>query len=186
MSKNKYETHVLPYLDKITAWVQAGATEKEIAEKLHISPSTLKKYLADGRNGDATYSDFSDAFARAREEPDDEVEAALYKLATGYTVTLAKTFKVKRVDYDPETGRKVGEHEELVVGYDETHVPANAQAQMFYLVNRRPERWEYKPEKKDEEDKGGGVVLLAPVMGSPDDDLCDDEEPQGGGEVAQP
>lgn len=167
MAKSKYETHVLPYLEKIADWAKAGATAKEIAEKLHIAYSTFRKYLDDGEKGDERYSALSAAFVRACEEPDNEVEAALFKLATGYTVSLAKTFKVKRVDYDPETGRKIGEHEELVVGYDETHVPANAQAQMFWLANRRPERWEYKPEKKDEEAKGGGVVLLAPVLTEP-------------------
>lgn len=167
MAKNKYETHVLPYLDKITAWAQAGATAKEIAKKLHIAYSTFRKYLEKGEKGDERYSALSAPFARAREAPDDEVEAALFKLATGYTVPLAKTFKVKRVDYDPDTGRKTGEHEELVVGYDETHVPANAQAQMFWLANRRPDRWQYKPEAKDEENKGGGVVFLSPVLPDP-------------------
>lgn len=168
MAKSKYETHVLPYLDKITAWAEAGADIKEIARKLHIAYSTLRKYLDDGKNGDERYSALSAAFARACEVSGDNVEAALYKLATGYTVSLAKTFKLRRVDYDPETGRKTGEHEELVVGYDETHVPANVQAQMFYLANRRPERWEYKPEKRNEGAEGeNGVVLLAPVIQEP-------------------
>lgn len=164
MAKNKYETHVLPYLDKITAWAKAGATAKEIAGKLHIAYSTFRKYLDDGEKGDERYAALSAAYAGACEIPDDEVEAALFRLATGYTVSLAKTFKVKRVDYDPETGRRTGEHEELVTGYDETHVPANAQAQMFWLANRRPDRWQYKPEAKDEGDKGGGVVILSPVL----------------------
>lgn len=178
VAKSKYDTHVLPNLDKIEEWAKAGATAKEIAGKLNIAYSTFRKYLDDGEKGDERYSALSAAFVRACEVPDDEVEAALFKLATGYTVSLAKTFKVKRVDYDPETGRKIGEHEELVVGYDETHVPANAQAQMFWLANRRPDRWEYKPEKKDEEAKGGGVVLLAPVLPEP--------VPPEDEEVAQP
>ena len=178
MAKSKYDTHVLPNLDKIEEWAKAGATAKEIAGKLNIAYSTFRKYLDGGEKGDERYSALSAAFVRACEVPDDEVEAALFKLATGYTVSLAKTFKVKRVDYDPETGRKIGEHEELVVGYDETHVPANAQAQMFWLANRRPDRWEYKPEKKDEEAKGGGVVLLAPVLPEP--------VPPEDEEVAQP
>lgn len=178
VAKSKYDTHVLPNLDKIEEWAKAGATAKEIAGKLNIAYSTFRKYLDDGEKGDERYSALSAAFVRACEVPDDEVEAALFKLATGYTVSLAKTFKVKRVDYDPETGRKIGEHEELVVGYDETHVPANAQAQMFWLANRRPDRWEYKPEKKDDEAKGGGVVLLAPVLPEP--------VPPEDEEVAQP
>lgn len=167
VAKSKYDTHVLPNLDKIEEWAKAGATAKEIARKLNIAYSTFRKYLDDGEKGDERYSALSATFARACDVSDDEVEAALFKLATGYTVSLAKTFKVKRVDYDPETGRKIGEHEELVVGHDETHVPANAQAQMFWLANRRPERWQYKPETKDEESKGGGVVILSPTLPEP-------------------
>lgn len=175
MSKNKYETHVLPYLDKIKEWAEAGVTAKEIAGKLHIAYSTFRKYLDDGEKGDKRYSALSAAFVRACEVPDGEVEAALYKLATGYTVSLAKTFKVKVVDYDPETGKRISEHEELVVGHDETHVPANAQAQMFWLANRKPDRWQYKPSEKDNSGKGeGGVVLLAPVL--PDQEPPEDKE----------
>lgn len=167
MSKSKYETHVLPYLEKITEWAEAGATAKEIAEKLHIAYSTFRKYLDDGEKGNERYSALSAAFTQACEVPDDEVEASLYKLSTGYTVTLAKTFKVKRVEYDPDTGKRISEYEELVTGYDETHVPANAQAQMFWLTNRRPDRWKYKPGEKESgsgEKDGSGVVLLSPIL----------------------
>lgn len=176
VSKNKYETHVLPYLDKIKEWAEAGATAKEIAGKLHIAYSTFRKYLDDGEKGDKRYSALSASFVRACEVPDGEVEAALYKLATGYTVSLAKTFKVKVVDYDPETGKRISEHEELVVGHDETHVPANAQAQMFWLANRKPDRWQYKPGEKDKAGAEGqsGVVFLPPVQEEPEPPHEDD------------
>ena len=32
MAQSKYETHVLPNLDKIIKWAKAGATAKESAE----------------------------------------------------------------------------------------------------------------------------------------------------------
>lgn len=168
VAKSKYETHVLPNLEKIEKWARDGATAKEIAGKLHIAYSTFRKYLDDGEKGEERYAALSAAFTRACEVPDDEVEAALYKLATGYTVSLAKTFKVKRVEYDLETGKRIREYEELVTGHDETHVPANAQAQMFWLANRRPDRWKYKPEPGDGDgEEDGGVVYLAPVMDNP-------------------
>ena len=34
------------------------------------------------------------------------VEDAIYRRARGYKVTVRKTYKVKRVEYDPETGKK--------------------------------------------------------------------------------
>ena len=64
MAQSKYETHVLPNLDKIIKWAKAGATAKEIAGKLHVAYSTFKKYLDLGRKGDGRYTDLSDAFVR--------------------------------------------------------------------------------------------------------------------------
>ena len=40
--KSKYETHVMPYIDKIAEWVKAGATAKEVAGKLHVCYSALR------------------------------------------------------------------------------------------------------------------------------------------------
>lgn len=39
---------------------------------------------------------------------------------------------------------------------------------MFWLTNRVPDRWKYKPEPADaDESEGSGVVLLSPVMNNP-------------------
>lgn len=166
---SKYQTHVAPYLDKIAAWITAGATEKEIADNLHITKSTFALYLKRGRDGEQPYSDLSELYARAIQEPNENVEAALYNLAIGYTVDLQKTFKIKEVIYDPDTGKRVKEIEKLVQGIDQQHVPANVQAVQFYLANRMPEKWKYKPEPEKGNDEGGetGVVVLPPVMDNP-------------------
>lgn len=164
VAKGKYETNVLPHLDKITAWAEAGASKKEIAEKLHITYSTFRKYLDDGEKGDERYAALSAALARACVIADSNVEAANYKLATGYTVELQKTFKVRVVDYDKDTGRKIREHEELVTGIDQVYVPPNVQAQIFYLTNRMPDKWKRQPGESADESQGGGVVYLSPVL----------------------
>lgn len=165
--KSKYETHVLPHLDKIAEWAEKGASQTEIADNLHIAHSTFKLYLAKGDNGEAPYSDLSACFRRACEVPDDNVEAALYKKAMGYNATVVKHYKVKKVEYD-EKGKKISETEELVPAYDEVHVPADTTAQMFWLANRRGDRWRYKPEPvKDSEDDETGVVVLPDVMAKP-------------------
>lgn len=166
--QSKYQTHVAPYLEKIAAWISAGATEKEIADNLHITKSTFALYLKRGRDGEQPYSELSELYARAIQEPNENVEAALYHLALGYTVDLQKTFKVKEVIYDPDTGKRVKEIEKLVTGIDQTHVAANVEAQKFYLANRMPDKWKLKPETVAEnEDEGTGVVLLPPVMDNP-------------------
>lgn len=47
------------------------------------------------------------------------VEDALYRRACGYKVRLKKSFKVKRVDYDSDTGKKISEREDLEAGFEE-------------------------------------------------------------------
>ena len=45
MRKSKYETHVLPNLERIAKWAEAGADDREIAAKLGISPAGFRSYL---------------------------------------------------------------------------------------------------------------------------------------------
>ncbi|MEG2679776.1 MAG: hypothetical protein RR949_07510, partial [Oscillospiraceae bacterium] len=107
MAKSKYETHVLPNLEKITEWAKQGATSKDIAAKLSISYSTFRSYIAMGEDGDARYTALSEAFARACEIPDDAVEAALYKSCLGYNAEIIKHYKIKTVEYSEETGKRI-------------------------------------------------------------------------------
>lgn len=168
MAKSKYESHVLPYLEKIATWAAAGASQNEIADNLHIAHSTFKLYLSKGEKGEKPYSDLADCFRRACEEPDDNVEAALYKKTQGYNARVAKHYKVKRIEFDPDTGKKVSEREELVEVFDEVHVPADTNAQIFWLTNRRPDRWSNRPEGGAGDDDGTGVVEIPAVVELPD------------------
>lgn len=168
MPKSKYESHVLPNLDKIMEWAKAGATAKEIAGKLRIAYSTFRKYLDEGEKGDERYTALSAAFAQACAVPDAEVEAALYKSCLGYNAQVVKHYKLKTVEYDPETGRRLRETEELVEARDEVHVAANTAAQMFWLTNRQRDRWTYKPEPGADDDADTGVVLLEPAAAEPE------------------
>lgn len=158
MAKSKYETHVLPNLDKITAWAEAGATIKEIAGKLKIAYSTLRKYVDLGQDGDERYMALSEAFTRACEVADDQVEAALFKRACGFEYTETK--REQKVD-------RFGNIVELVTTTNKV-IPPDPTSAMFWLTNRVPARWKYKPEgAAGGEDDGGGVVLLSPVMDNP-------------------
>ena len=73
------------------------------------------------------------------------VEDALYRRACGYKVKLKKSFKVKVVEYDPDTGKKVGEREDLKDGFEEVHVPADVRVCAYFLNNRDPSRWREHP-----------------------------------------
>lgn len=80
----------------------------------------------------------------AASRADSKIQNALLKKATGYTVDVAKSYKLRRVEY--EDGKKVCEFEELAQGVDQVHVPADLSAQIFWLKYRMPEKWQDKPD----------------------------------------
>lgn len=100
-----------------------------------------------------TYPAISAALKRNRELADIEVENELYKSCKGRTVTIKKPIKVKKVRV------KDGERfeTEIVEQHDEEiYIPPNTTAQIFWLKNRRPDRWRDKPDEK----KNDGVQDL--------------------------
>ena len=103
--------------------------------------------------------------ARLSEEQDAarcrRVEDALYRRACGYKVKLKKSFKVKVVEYDPATGKKAAEREDLKDGFEEVHIPADVRVSAYYLNNRAPARWREHPREESEED--AGVVEFPPL-----------------------
>ena len=159
--KSKYETHVVPYLDKIAKWAEQGASQAEIAGKLHLAVSTFKLYLSKGDKGEKPYSDLTDCFRLACEVPDDNVEAAMYKRACGITYD-EETFELVKDEY---TGELVERRTKRVRKY----IPPDPTSGMFWLANRRPNKWRYRPEPSDGDDKGvSGVVELPAVMEKPE------------------
>ena len=158
--KNKYASHVAPYLDRITEWAQNGASQTEIADKLHLAASTFKAYLARGDKGEEPYADLSDCFRKAVEVPDDNVEAAMYKRACGY--------EYEEREYKTVINKDTGEKEEICTKRTVKQLPPDPTSAMFWLANRRPDRWRYRPEPVNDEDEGGtGVVELPAVMDKP-------------------
>ena len=104
------------------------------------------------------------------------VEDAIYKRARGYKVAVKKTYKVKRVEYDPDTGKKICEREELETGMDEVVVPADVRAGAYWLVNRDPARWQEHPTGDDSGDDPAGLVEYPPLT-------CPDGEGEDIGEA---
>jgi hypothetical protein len=160
MAKSKYETHVLPNLDKIEAWAKAGATAKDIAAKLKIAYSTLRKYIDLGQDGDERYAALSEAFARGCEVSDDAIETALFDRARG--------IKYEERTFERVLNKSTGAYEEVCTKRVTKFIPPDPTSAMFWLTNRRPDRWKYKPEPtEDDENEDSGVVLLSPVMENP-------------------
>ena len=84
-----------------------------------------------------------------------KVEDALYRRACGYKVKLKKSYKVKTVEYDRETGKKLEEREDLRDGFEEVHIPADVRVCAYYLNNRDPARWREHPREEGDEARDG-------------------------------
>lgn len=97
----------------------------------------------------------------------DAVERALYECAVGSTRPMQKKYKLKRVEYNEETGRKSAEYEEIVDEIEEVYTPPSLPAMQFWLRSRMPERWGDVSEAPV-----GGVIALPPI----DDEIPEEKE----------
>lgn len=140
MAKGKYREWLEPEnLLRITNWAANGLTLEEIAQSMGIARSTLMLWI------DA-YSDISDAIKSGRAMSCEAVENALFKRATGMTLTDTVTteeFEGSLVDGKPADGR-VKRQERTTV----RQVPPDTGAIIFYLKNRMPDRYADRRETK--------------------------------------
>ncbi|MBE6758841.1 MAG: helix-turn-helix domain-containing protein [Ruminococcaceae bacterium] len=124
MAKGKYEHWLTPDgLTQLKAWARDGLTDEEIATKCGICRDTLYEWKK-------RFPDISDALKKGKDAADIEVENALFKRATGYTVVETRVeyefgVEIKRVEITKE-------------------VPGDVGAQCFWLKNRRPDKWRDK------------------------------------------
>lgn len=80
---SKYESNVKPRFAEIKEWLKAGATDKEIAENLGVNPKVFCKYKNE-------YSDLNELCKNGRQQAVQEIKAALFKRATGFSYTEKK------------------------------------------------------------------------------------------------
>lgn len=124
---NKYETHVRDRLEDVKKWVNEGLLDTQIAVKLGISYSTFKEYVK-------KYDEFSATLKNAKAVVDDKVEDSLLKRALGY-------------EYE-EVTKGVVNGELVVTKVVVKEMKPEIAAQLFWLKNRRPERWRDRVEQK--------------------------------------
>ena len=147
MAKGKYQKWLEPEnLILLEGWARDGLTDEQIAKNMGISRDTLIQWKK-------KHPDISDTLKKGKEVVDIEVENALLKKALGYNAQVNKTFKVKEVYYD-DKGRRC-EKEKLVTAVDEIHIPSDTTAQIFWLKNRRPDKWRDK--QKEETDTTSAI-----------------------------
>ena len=170
MAASRYEKWLESFgLEYIRRLSEEGLPEQEIAIRSSLDMPTFCRWKK-------KYPDFAAALRLGAQEADFSVIKALYKKATGYNVLLNKTYKLKRVDYDPQTGKKLREYEELATGVDESHIPSDLRAETFWLKSRQPERWcESADRSRLDSDEVSGVVEL-PEADMIDSDNVDKDE----------
>lgn len=138
MAKGKYEYWLSPDgLLKLEAWARDGLTDEQIAHNMGVSTATLYNYKRD-------HLEILEALKKGKEVVDIQVENALLKRALGYS------YEEKKVEVSEE-GTKVTKTIKEVV--------PDTTAQIFWLKNRRPDRWR---DKQDIEHSGqiGGVTIV--------------------------
>lgn len=80
--KNRYETHVKPFLGQIREWCNT-MTEKQMAEKLGIAYSTWNKYRIEN-------AELMEILKKGRSDLVSDLRSALIKKAKGYEYTETK------------------------------------------------------------------------------------------------
>jgi len=121
-------------LIKIEGWARDGLTDEQIAHNIGINRDTLYTWKK-------KYNDFSDALKRGKEVVDLQVENAMLKKALGYS-------------YD-EITYEFGEETKRVT----KEVQPDTTAQIFWLKNRRPDKWKDKQDIEHSGDVNNQVDL---------------------------
>lgn len=80
--KNKYDSNILPYFDKIAEWCQT-MTEKQIAKRLDVSIDSWCKY----KN---LHPEFAELLKNSRQDLVTEIKSALIRKAKGFHYTETK------------------------------------------------------------------------------------------------
>lgn len=126
---SKYDTHVAPRLTEIEDWVRNGATDEEVRKRLGISESTFYEYKKE-------FSEFSESLKKGKDFVDAQVESALLKRALGY-------------EYQ-ETTQEITADGKKHIKKITKHAFPDPVAAIFWLKNRRPDKWREKPNQEEE------------------------------------
>lgn len=123
---------------RIEGWARDGLSLAQIAHNVGVADSTFRRWKEENEA-------LSAAIKRGNAPVDLEVENAMLKSALGHKETVRKAIKVKTEKQKVGEGKIVEEHIEYVE--EEVYIPPQVVAQIFWLKNRRPDKWKDKVEQ---------------------------------------
>lgn len=131
---------------QITGWIRDGLTIEDVAHNCGVNKSTFYDWKK-------KHPELEDAIKKGAAPVDLIVENAMFKRATGY-----KTIERRKIKLPDGTTR---------VEVVEKEVPPDTTAGIFWLANRKPQRWkrkqveETKPEEIEDETRTEVETFLA-------------------------
>ena len=128
MADEKYSKLVEPYIDHIAKWRATGASNKQIADKLGISLSSLKNYKKE-------YIELDNALSYGHSNLSIDIAKTITDLALGYDYITEEVVKLKNGD-----GSERAEVKKVI-----RHVPGNLEAAKYFLKNRT-KNWNDNPQ----------------------------------------
>ena len=160
MAKAKWEKWLKPEnLTLLQGWARDGLTNDQIAKKMGIVRSTLQSWIK-------THEDISNALKKGKEVVDIEIENSLISTMKKHTVTTTTYKMVKKDEFNlkaerakfvnvykldhPEaskqeiliaTAENVDVYEKIPISKTVTEVAPNVSAAIFWLKNRRPDKF---------------------------------------------
>lgn len=140
MAKGKYHEWLTPDgLTRLEGLARSGLSDEQIAAKMGVTAACLY-------NWQNRFVEIFDAIKRGKAPVDDEVENMLLKSAMGFEyeeiVTEITEVPTGKID---EKGRPIMRQNKQIKKIKKYSPPSNT-AQIFWLKNRRPERWRERQE----------------------------------------
>lgn len=126
MARGKFEYWLTEDgLTLLEGWARDGLVDEQIAHNMGVSPGTLYDWKK-------RFPKISEALKKGKEVVDIQVENALLKRALGYE------YQEQKIEKSKKDGTKIVQTLK--------HVPGDTTAQIFWLKNRRPDKWRDKPD----------------------------------------
>lgn len=121
---------------RIKGWARDGYTDKQIAKLTNKSERQFSRWKNE-------YPSIMTALKEGRAPVDIEIEDSLAKSARGFYVTLKKPIKLKTTK--KKDGMMIEEHIEYVE--EQIYYPPQTSSMIFWLKNRKPDKWRDKREQ---------------------------------------